>query len=148
MAVSDAASRAWVGPIDQGETTVGIKILLAITAALCFASGGMLMKPSAGLTRLWPSLGVFALFALGAALNIVLVRIGEDVGPAYLAVAGAETVVALFLAWWIYGERVGSLRLGAALLISTGVVILAADPGSSDLTEGDEVAEVAGLAGR
>jgi small multidrug resistance pump/quaternary ammonium compound-resistance protein SugE len=111
---------------------MGIKILLAATAALCFAGGGMLMKPSEGLTRLWPSVGVFALFALGAALNIVLVRIGEDVGPAYLAVAGAETVVALFLAWLIYGERVGASRLGAAALITVGVVILSADPGRKD----------------
>jgi small multidrug resistance pump/quaternary ammonium compound-resistance protein SugE len=119
---------------------LAIKILLSITAALFFALGGMLMKPSEGLTRLWPSAGVFALFAVGAALNIVLVRMGEDVGPAYLAVAGAETVVALFLAWLIYGERIGSMRLGAALLISIGVVVLAADQGSGDTRVGEEPA--------
>lgn len=117
---------------------MAVKIVLSIVAALFFALGGMLMKPSEGLTRLWPSVGVFALFAVGAALNIVLVRLGDDVGPAYLAVAGAETVVALFLAWLFYGERVGSMRLGAALLISVGVVVLAADPGSGDTIAGEE----------
>jgi multidrug transporter EmrE-like cation transporter len=108
---------------------VGLKIALSVVAALCFASGGMLMKPAAGLTRLWPSVGVFALFAVGAAVNIALVRVGEEVGPAYLAVAGFETVVALFLAALVYGERLGAVRLGAALLITVGVVLLAADPG-------------------
>lgn len=122
---------------------MAVKILLAITAALCFAGGGMLMKPSEGLTRLWPSLGVFTLFAIGAALNIVLVRIGEDVGPAYLAVAGAETVVALFLAWLIYGERVGASRLGAAALITVGVVILSADPGGGPSPAADQAAPAA-----
>ena len=126
---------------------MGFKILLALSAALCFAGGGMLMKPSAGLTRLWPSVGVFTLFAIGAALNIALVRIGEDVGPAYLAVAGTETVVALFLAWLIYGERVGSLRLGAALLISIGVVILSAESGGSDRVDVEETAREAQVVG-
>jgi multidrug transporter EmrE-like cation transporter len=112
------------------------RIVLALLAASCFTGGALLMKPAAGLSRLWPTLGVFGLFVVGAAINVVLVRIGDAVGPAALAVIGAETVLAVVVSAIVFGERLTPTRLAALSLVLIGVVILSAEQPSAPT--GDE----------
>ncbi len=111
------------------------RIVLALLAASCFTGGALLMKPAAGLSRLWPTLGVFGLFVVGAAINVVLVRIGDAVGPAALAVIGAETVLAVVVSALVYGERLTPTRLAALSLVLIGVVILSAEQPTSSTGE-------------
>ena len=61
---------------------MGISILLALSSA-SFAIGGLCMKLSAGLTRLWPSMCVFLLFCTGAGLQAVALR-RTELGVAYI----------------------------------------------------------------
>lgn len=106
-----------------------LRILLAIGASVFFVTGSMFMKPSEGLTRLWPSLAVFAAFAAGLVLDIVLVRLGDGVGTAFFLVIGLESVMAVGLAAVLYGERLTPGRCAAMALVLAGVLLLAATDG-------------------
>lgn len=106
-----------------------LRILLAIGASVFFVTGSMFMKPSEGLTRLWPSLAVFAAFAAGLVLDIVLVRLGDGVGTAFFLVIGLESVMAVALASMLYGERLTLTRCAAMALVLVGVLLLAAAGG-------------------
>jgi len=101
---------------------MGISILLALSSA-SFAIGGLCMKLSAGLTRLWPSMCVFLLFCTGAGLQAVALR-RTELGVAYILVLGGEAVLTLLLSTFVLGEGCPPARLGAAALIVIGMVWL------------------------
>lgn len=98
-------------------------IALLILAALCFTSGGVYMKISAGLTRLWPSVLMSLLFLIGAALQALAMR-HEDMSVAYVSVLGLESLLAFALGALLLGETISARRLCAVALIATGVVLL------------------------
>jgi small multidrug resistance pump len=106
-----------------------VRILLAIGASVCFVTGSMFMKPSEGLTRLWPTVAVFAAFAAGLVLDIVLVRMGDGVAAAFFLVIGLESVLAVGLSSWLYSERITIGRTVAMALVLAGVLLLAAADG-------------------
>ena len=81
------------------------------------------MKYSAGLTRLWASLGVFACFSLGAACQAIAMRRAE-MSVVYVFVLGLEAVAAFALSVWILDERVTVPKVLALLLIVGGIVLL------------------------
>jgi len=92
-------------------------------AALCFTIGGLCMKSSAGLTRMWPSLLMFLLFLTGAALQALAMR-HEDMSVAYISVLGLESLLALGFGTLLLGEAISAVRLCAVGLIMTGVFLL------------------------
>jgi len=94
-----------------------------IFAALSFVLGGVCMKASAGLTRLWPSVLMSLLFLMGAALQAVGMR-QEDMSVAYISVLGLEALLALACGALLFGEAISGLRLCAVVLIITGVALL------------------------
>lgn len=94
-----------------------------ILAAMAFATGGVAMKYSDGLTRLWPSLMVFVLFSAGAALQALAMR-HAPMGTTYVVVLGLEAVLASALGAWLFAEALTAPRLLAIALIVTGIVIL------------------------
>ncbi len=94
-----------------------------ILAALCFTLGGVCMKASAGLTRVWPSVVMSLLYLTGAALQAVVMR-HEDMSVAYISVLGLETLLAFACGALLLGEAISVLRLFAVVLILTGVVLL------------------------
>jgi multidrug transporter EmrE-like cation transporter len=98
-------------------------VLRLIGAAVAFTVGGISMKYSAGLTRPVPSLLVFALFCLGAALQALAMR-HADMGPTYIFVLGLESVLAFLLGVFVRGEPVTPLRIVAVLLVTAGIVLL------------------------
>ncbi|MFL6415970.1 MAG: SMR family transporter [Bryobacteraceae bacterium] len=100
-----------------------MQFLLLVFAALLFAFGGLAMKTSAGLTRLGPSLVVFALFCAGAACQAVGMRRAE-MGVTYILVLGLEALSAFALSWLVLGERVTISKTGALLLIVGGIALL------------------------
>jgi small multidrug resistance pump/quaternary ammonium compound-resistance protein SugE len=97
-------------------------VLLALASA-AFATGGVCMKLSDGLTRLWPTTGVFALFCAGAALQTVAMR-RADLSVAYILVLGGEAVLTLVFSTLVLGERCSPARIAAAGLIVAGMVWL------------------------
>ena len=98
-------------------------LVLLIAASVLFAIGGVFMKYSAGLTKLSPTLGVFACFCLGAACQTIAMRRAE-MSVVYVFVLGLEAVAAFFLSVWILEERVTLTKLVALLLILAGIAIL------------------------
>ncbi len=96
---------------------------LAVLAALCFTTGGVFMKEADAMTRLLPTLAVFALFLVGATLNILLMR-RSDLGVAYVFVLGLEAVFAFLLGVWLFKEPVLTPRVIGVALIVSGIVLL------------------------
>jgi len=94
-----------------------------MVAALCFTLGGICMKTSVGLTRLWPSLLMAFLFLLGAALQALAMR-NEDMSVAYISVLGVESLLAFAFGALVFGESISAARLCAVALITAGVVLL------------------------
>ena len=94
-----------------------------ILAALCFTFGGICMKMSAGLTRVWPSMLMALFFLMGAALQALAMR-HEDMSVAYISVLGLEGLLAFACGALFFGEAISAVRLGAVALITTGVVLL------------------------
>jgi small multidrug resistance pump/quaternary ammonium compound-resistance protein SugE len=98
-------------------------LLLLVTASVFFACGGLCMKYSQGLTKLEPTIGVFALFGIGATCQAVAMR-RTDMGVAYIFVLGLEAVIAFFLSVGVLGEKFTFARVGALVLIVSGIVWL------------------------
>jgi multidrug transporter EmrE-like cation transporter len=97
---------------------------MAIVAALSFTVGGIFMKLSDGLTKLWPSVAIFVLFAVGAVLNTLLVKRGGELGPAYTIIVGLEAVLAFAFGVLFFGEDRSWPRLLGVALILGGLLLL------------------------
>jgi multidrug transporter EmrE-like cation transporter len=100
-----------------------MQFLLLAFAALLFSLGGLAMKASTGLTRLGPSVAVFALFCAGAACQTIGMR-RTEMGVAYISVLGLEALAAFALSSLVLGERVTISKVGALLLIVGGIALL------------------------
>jgi small multidrug resistance pump len=98
-------------------------LLLQLGAALAYGFGGACMKLSDGLRRPLPTLGLYALFMLGATLQTLGLR-RADLGVSYILVLGLEAVVAFALALFVFGETVGPVPAFGVFLILVGVFLL------------------------
>ena len=95
-----------------------------IMAALFFTVGGVFMKLSDGLTKVWPSMIVFALFAAGAALQTLAMK-REDLAVTYLVVVvGIESVLAFLFGVLLFSESCTPARIAGVLLIAGGIISL------------------------
>jgi multidrug transporter EmrE-like cation transporter len=94
-----------------------------ILAALFFTVGGVFMKLSDGLTRFWPTLIVFALFLIGAALQTLAMK-REDLAVTYLLVVGLESILAFLFGVLVFSESCTPVRIAGVLLITGGIVSL------------------------
>jgi multidrug transporter EmrE-like cation transporter len=124
---TDDAFDAYSGfAADSYPATMVVRLALALGASAFFVTGSMLMKPAAGLTRLWPSVAVFAAFGAGLVLDILLVRAGDEVGTAFFLVIGLESTMVAILTRWLYHEPLTAGRVAAMALVVTGIMMLAA----------------------
>src|SRR5947209_15333152 len=98
-------------------------LLLMAGAACAYVAGGVCMKYSEGLTRLWPSIALFLLFCSGAALQALAVR-SAQLGPTYVFVLGLEAVLAFLLGVVIFHEPANGIRILAVSLIAVGIILL------------------------
>ncbi len=96
---------------------------LFIVAALFFATGGLCMKYSEGLTKWQPGVAVFLCFCAGAALQALGMRTRE-MGSSYTLVLGLEAVSAVGLGSFFLGERLSGSKVLAMLLILGGIIWL------------------------
>jgi multidrug transporter EmrE-like cation transporter len=94
-----------------------------ILAALFFTVGGIFMKLSEGLTRFWPTMIVFALFVIGAALQALAMK-REDLAVTYLVVVGFEAILALLFGVLVFSETCSPARIAGVLLITLGIISL------------------------
>jgi multidrug transporter EmrE-like cation transporter len=97
--------------------------VLPLLAALAYALGGACMKLSEGFRRPLPTVGLYALFLLGATLQTVQLR-RADLGVSYVLVLGLEAVVAFGIALLLFGETVAPVRAVGVALILAGTFLL------------------------
>ena len=100
-------------------------LLLSITAALAFTTGGVFMKHADGLRHLLPVALFLALFGLGAALQSQAMR-GTDLGTTYILVLGLEAALAFGMGVAFFGEAVTLQKTAAVALIVVGIAFLRA----------------------
>lgn len=98
-------------------------LVLLVIAALLFAAGGLCMKLSVGLTKLWPAVLVFVFFSAGAACQAIAMK-RTDMGVAYVLVLGLEAVVAYAISVFALQERGSLARTAAVALIVAGMALL------------------------
>jgi multidrug transporter EmrE-like cation transporter len=97
--------------------------VLAALAALSFSVGGYFTKLSRGLTVLGPSAMMFALFALGSALQALAMR-NESMAFTYAFVLGLEAVTAFVLSVWLLGESASLTRISGIGFVVVGIALL------------------------
>jgi small multidrug resistance pump/quaternary ammonium compound-resistance protein SugE len=100
-----------------------MNLFLLGLAAVAFAVGGVFMKWSQGLTVLWPSVLLFVCFGAGAACQALAMRTAE-MGRVYLAVLGAESILAFLLSVVLLREAATLEKVGAVALITVGILLL------------------------
>jgi multidrug transporter EmrE-like cation transporter len=98
-------------------------MVLVVSAALLYSTGGYFMKLSQGLTERVPTVMVFLCFCLGAALQTVAMR-DEPMTVTYVIVLGLEAVVAYLLGTVLLQESTSVAKLGGVALIVAGIALL------------------------
>ena len=101
---------------------------MALGAALAFTVGGIFMKPADGATKLFPTLAVLGLFAIGAILMTVSVNARGELGAAYVVVLGLETVLAFAFGRLIFGEQLSTGRIIGLVLLLAGMILIEGGP--------------------
>ena len=99
---------------------------MVLSAAVSFACGGVLMKYADGLRNPNPSMFVFLLFVLGAALQIVAMR-GTDLSVTYLVVLGLEAVLSFMFGLVVFKESITLLKVVGAIIVVLGIIVLRSD---------------------
>jgi multidrug transporter EmrE-like cation transporter len=94
-----------------------------VLAAVFFTVGGIFMKLSEGLTKFWPSIIVFLLFATGAALQALAMK-RQELAFTYLVVVGLECILAFLFGVLLFRESCTPMRIAGVLLIASGIVSL------------------------
>ena len=88
------------------------------------------MKQSEGFTRLWPSLLTLGFMAVSFALLSLAMK-SLPMGTAYVIWTGIGAVGAFIVGVVLLGESLTVMRVVAALLVVTGLVIFRLAPGGS-----------------
>jgi len=97
--------------------------VLPLAAAIAYALGGACMKLSEGFRRPLPTIGLYALFLLGATLQTFALK-RADLGVSYVLVLGLEAVVAFGIALYFFDETVAPIRALGVVLILAGTFLL------------------------
>lgn len=91
-----------------------------LAGSAAFSVGGIFMKSSDGLTRLWPSVSLVVLFIVGAVMLALAVR-SQGLSVAYTAGLGVEAVIAVGLGRYLFDEPVRAVQALGIGMILVGV---------------------------
>lgn len=94
-----------------------------LLASFAFSVGGVFMKPSAGFTRMLPSVVVVCAFAVGAIFLTRAVSAG-NLSTTYVIGLGLETVVATAVGLLVLKERISAVQAIGLVLVVGGIVLL------------------------
>jgi len=81
------------------------------------------MKYSDGLTKAAPSVLLFVLFALGAALQALAMK-NAEMAVSYIFVLGLESVLAFIFGVAVFHESAGLVKVIAVALVTSGIMLL------------------------
>lgn len=97
----------------------------AIVFEVC---GTSLMKLSFGLSKLWPSIGMFGCYAASFSLLALALKT-IDVSIAYAIWSGVGIVLITIIDYFVFHAHLTLIKFFAIFLILCGVVLLKALPG-------------------
>lgn len=100
-----------------------MQLIELLAASAAYATGGLFMKFSAGLSRPLPIIAFTLLFLLGEALQALGMR-RADLGAAYIFVLGVEACLTVIFSIFVLHESFSIARAGAILMIVAGVTLL------------------------
>jgi small multidrug resistance pump len=94
--------------------------------------GTTLMKLSNGFTHFWPSVGMFACYAVSL-MGITLVLRYMDLSIAYAVWSGAGTALTVMIGIYLFREPMTGMKFASVALIIIGIVglKLASEPEST-----------------
>jgi multidrug transporter EmrE-like cation transporter len=92
-------------------------------AALIFSIGGIFMKLSLGLSQPGYTLALFGCFAVGAALQTLVIA-KTDLGSTYISILGLEAVTTLIFSIGLFKEDLSLPKLVGLGVIVMGVALL------------------------
>lgn len=98
-------------------------LALYCLAATLYVAGGIFMKYSRGLTRLFPTVALVALFSAGALIQAWAMR-RDQLGPSYVVVLGLEALLAVVAGNLMFGEAITTKVIAGVLFVLLGIVIL------------------------
>ncbi len=98
-------------------------IFLSLLAALSFTCGGVAMKYCFGFTRLFPTVMIYVMFAVGATLQTIAMKQAE-LGATYILVLGLEAALAFVFGIYFFQEGVSLFKLLGVALIVGGIILL------------------------
>jgi multidrug transporter EmrE-like cation transporter len=96
---------------------------LLLTAAAAYATGGLFMKYSVGLSRPLPTVTFLGLFMVGALLQGRAMRTA-DLGMAYILVLGLEAGITTIFSGVVLGESFSVKRSVALVMVIAGSALL------------------------
>lgn len=102
---------------------LGLFYCQVVAASLCFASSGVAMKFSDGLTRPLPSVLLGLLVLTGATLQTFAMR-HAGLGTTYLIVLGLEAIIAMALGAVFFHESFSLKTLAAVSFVAVGIALL------------------------
>ncbi len=97
--------------------------LILIVAGLLEVVWAFSMKQSEGFTRFWPTVVTLGTMAVSFALLSLSMRT-LPLGTAYTVWTGIGAIGAFFIGITILGEAANPMRIAAALLIVSGLVMM------------------------
>ncbi len=96
---------------------------LLITAIVLEVAGTTCMKLSNGMSRLWPTLAMFALYAASlGALSLALKAF--DISVAYAIWGGVGTALVAAIGLMVFHEPMSWAKAGGLILVVAGIVLL------------------------
>jgi drug/metabolite transporter (DMT)-like permease len=110
-----------------------LRLLVAIASGVFFVIGSMFMQVPPGFPVWVAWVAVIGGFGGGVLLNVLLLHLGESVGVAYLVITVFELLLAVGLASWLHGEPFTIWRVASVVLVVAAVVVLAFEPGDSQV---------------
>jgi quaternary ammonium compound-resistance protein SugE len=100
-----------------------VHVVLASLAALSFTVGGVFMKQADGLRHASATALFLLLFAVGAVIQSQAMR-GAEMGATYVVVLGLEAALALAFGTFLFAEPITLPKIGAIVLIVSGIALL------------------------
>ena len=94
-----------------------------ILASVSFSCGSIVMKSTAGFTKVWPSLLLAACFVVGAAF-LARAVMSAPVSTAVTVGLGIEAVAALAIGLLVLGERITPVQVMGLAFVVGGVALL------------------------
>jgi len=98
-------------------------IALYSLAAAMYVSGGLFMKLSQGLTQLYPTLALVALFGAGSLVQAWAMQ-QEALGPSYVVVLGLEALIVVGVGSMMFAEPLTGKLICGVVLVVAGIFVL------------------------